>query len=249
LTIRLSKRLQWLADRVPRGSRLADVGTDHALLPISLVETRTVSFAVATDVLPGPYRTALNNVASRGFEDAISVRLGNGLSTVAPSEVDTVVIAGMGGSTATNILKDSPAVVQTVQRLLLQPMNASGSLRRWLCEAGFGIYEEAIVADDGRYYELIAADRSTPPLRAYEPFQGIPDGFELACEFGPILLQVRDDATTSYFQKLTERLEARLSELEKGLSETAREKRELVRKQLQFLWQWASCLKREGGHD
>jgi hypothetical protein len=96
---------------------------------------------------------------------------------------------------------------------------------------------------------LIAADRATPPLRAYEPFQDVPDGFEMASEFGPMLLHVRDDATTSYFQQLTERLEARLSELEKGLSETAREKRELVRKQLQFLWQWASCLKREGGHD
>jgi tRNA (adenine22-N1)-methyltransferase len=248
LTIRLSKRLQWLADRVPPGARLADVGTDHALLPMSLVETRTVSFAVATDVLPGPYQTARNNVVKRGLEGAISVRLGNGLSTVAPSEVDTVVIAGMGGATATTILKNSPAVVRTVQRLLLQPMNASGALRRWLCEAGFGIYDEEIVADDGRFYELIAADRSTPPLRSYEPFKDIPEGFEMASEFGPMLLQATDAATTLYFRQLTEHLQARLGELEKGMSESAREKRTAVRKQLQFLWQFADCLKQEGGY-
>ena len=91
--MKLGSRLAALAAFVPQGTRMADIGTDHAYLPIELVQSDIAVSAVAADVHIGPYQAAKENIKSLGLNNKISVRFGDGLSVLSPGEVDTVVIA------------------------------------------------------------------------------------------------------------------------------------------------------------
>ena len=103
---RLSKRLGAVASYVQKGSRLADVGSDHAYLPLFLVENGIIDYAVAGEVVQGPYQSALTNVVQAGKEELIQVRLANGLAAIESSDrIDTITIAGMGGRLIADILE------------------------------------------------------------------------------------------------------------------------------------------------
>ena len=107
---RLSKRLSAVAAYVQKGSRLADVGSDHAYLPLFLVENGIIDYAVAGEVVQGPYQSALTNVAQAGKEELIQVRLANGLAAIESSDqIDTITIAGMGGRLIADILESDLA--------------------------------------------------------------------------------------------------------------------------------------------
>lgn len=165
--MKLSKRLATIAALVPPGSRLADIGTDHAYLPVYLVTEGVVPFAVAGEVHQGPFRVAGEALARVGLTDKISLRFGDGLAVLAPGEVDTVVIAGMGGPTIVDILTARPEVTAALTRLVLQPMQAAGVVRRWLAGNGWRLVAETLVEEDGRLYEIIAAEQGG--AEEYEP--------------------------------------------------------------------------------
>lgn len=203
---RLSPRLEQIAAWVPRGSRLLDVGTDHALLPIALMERGMISFAVASDIAIGPIRSADENVARAGLRDHISVRHAAGLQSVAPGEVDTVVIAGMGGSTIADILQTSPDIVRNLACVILQPMNAMARLRTTLEQLHLSIQSEQMIAESGKTYQLILAvpqpdicgHRDVTDLDVTYPAPTESDLYNayiardwewLALEFGPLNLQ------------------------------------------------------------
>lgn len=156
--MKLGERLLAIAAMIPHGSRLADIGTDHAYLPLYLAAANQIQAAVAVDVNPGPFASANEAVARSGLSYLIDVRLGDGLRPVAPGEVDVAVIAGMGGITMIQIMEDSPAVLAGLNRLVLQPMVAVTQVRRWLQSHNWCILDETIVEDEGRLYELIAAE-------------------------------------------------------------------------------------------
>ena len=157
--MRLIGRLAALAAFVPQGARLADIGTDHAFLPIELVQDNIIVSAIAGDVHVGPYKAAKEHVEALGLEQKISVRLGNGMAVLSPGEVETVVIAGMGGQTIIEILNNNPEVTRSINRLILQPMVAAASVRRWLEENGWYLVDERLVQDDGRLYEVVVAEQ------------------------------------------------------------------------------------------
>ena len=148
--MKLGHRLKVIASMVPTGLTLADIGTDHAYLPIYLIEQNIVPCAIAGDVHQGPYLTAQNAVSSLQLEHRISVQLGNGLEVVKPGEADVVVIAGMGGATIIDILQSCPEVTRTVKRLILQPMIAASLVRKWLHTHGWWIVEEQLVEEEGK---------------------------------------------------------------------------------------------------
>ncbi len=155
--MKLSKRLATIAALVPPGSRLADIGTDHAYLPVYLVSEGIVPSAVAGEVNQGPFRAAGEALDRVGLTDRIDLRFGDGLAVLAPGEVDTAVIAGMGGPTIVEILDACPEVTASLSCLVLQPMLGGGVVRRWLAASGWHIVAEALVEEDGRLYEVIAA--------------------------------------------------------------------------------------------
>lgn len=157
----LDKRLQAVASLVPQGSRLADIGTDHAYLPVWLVRNGAIASAVAGDIASGPCQAARATVAMYATADKIAVRQGSGLAVLAPGEVDCIAICGMGGSTIINILAADLAVAKAAQRLVLQPMAGAATLRRWLVEQGWHLVREALVEDEPHFYEIICAERGS----------------------------------------------------------------------------------------
>lgn len=155
--MKLSKRLATIAALVPPGGRLADIGTDHAYLPVYLVTEGIVPSAVAGEVHEGPFRSAAEALAGVGLADRIDLRFGDGLAVLAPGEADTAVIAGMGGATIVEILAARPEVTASLSCLVLQPMQGAGLVRRWLAAASWRLVAEALVEEDGRLYEVMAA--------------------------------------------------------------------------------------------
>lgn len=151
----LGVRLSAVAARIRQGARVADIGTDHALLPVWLLQSGRCPSAVASDIGEGPAAAARRTVAGAGLETTISVRVGDGLSPVLPDEVDDVVIAGMGGETIAEILAAAPWVADARYRLVLQPMSKPERLRTFLAENGFSIQEEDVAAEGERLYTVM----------------------------------------------------------------------------------------------
>ena len=155
--MRLGSRLLQCARLVRPGTRAADVGTDHAYLPIWLVQEGRCPFVVATDIHTGPAERAAVSIAEAGLTDRIDVRIGDGLEPVSPGEVDDVVVAGMGGEPIADILRAAPWLRDDRIRLVLQPMSKAELLRRFLLDSGYALFQERAVRDGGRLYTVMAA--------------------------------------------------------------------------------------------
>ena len=160
--IKLSKRLRAVADYVDKGARLADIGSDHAYLPTYLVQKNEVEFAVAGEVVKGPFEIAKNHVAQANLKENIQVRLANGLAAIENvDKIDTIVIAGMGGILISEILEAGKGKLSSVKRLILQANNHGDTLRQWLIEHQFVIKAEQILLEAGKFYEIIVAEPTT----------------------------------------------------------------------------------------
>ncbi len=162
----ISPRLEALARLVTPGGVVADVGTDHALLPIYLIREGLATRVIATDVERGPYSRALSRVEAEGLGDRIEVRKGDGLEPLAPGEVQEVVIAGMGGQTIAAILtRAHPSLLATIDAFLLGPMTGAADLRYWLDRNLYAPVAERLVEDSGRIYEIIKVSRDPNHLQ------------------------------------------------------------------------------------
>lgn len=153
----LSERLSAVARLVGPGKPVLDVGTDHAYLPVYLVGTGVCPSAEAVDIRVSPLENARKHVEASGLSDRIDLRLGDGLSGVAPGRFGTVVIAGMGGELIADIIASSALCRDPDTVFVLQPMTRVSELREYLCENGFTVTDETAVADAGRDYVCIRA--------------------------------------------------------------------------------------------
>ena len=142
---------------VRQGARLADIGTDHAYLPIWLAKRRRIRGAVACDVRPGPLDRARRNILRYGAQDLVSARLSDGLDFVLPAEAEDVVIAGMGGLMMISILERAPWLREEDRRLILQPMTSEPELRSYLAGEGYAVLAERAASEDGHVYAVMQA--------------------------------------------------------------------------------------------
>lgn len=209
--MRLSARLQAIADLVEKGTAVADIGTDHAYLPIFLVQEKVVSRAVAGEVSRGPYKAAEHAINTVGLHDSISLRLGNGLQVLTPGEVNTAVIAGMGGATIIDILLGAPDVVAALNRLIVQPMIAAASVRRWFTDNGWRIIDEVLVLDDGKLYEIIAAEQGH-----------VVENETILDEIGPILWKKKPPLLHVHINHLISQTKRVLEEMTAGKNYSAK---------------------------
>lgn len=193
----LQPRLKLLAELVPEGSRLADVGTDHGYVPVYLRQRGRIPFAIASDIVADPLRHA-RETAAEYMVEGIVFRLCAGLAAIAPHEVDTVLIAGMGGETIRSILSDALWTQEGAHLLLLQPMTKVEYLRKWLADNGYCFTDERLVFDKEHLYPVfIVRGGEMPPLT-------------LAQQYGGVLLE-GDPLYAAY-------LEERIGKLEKAIS-------------------------------
>jgi tRNA (adenine22-N1)-methyltransferase len=155
----LSKRLMKIAENVTKGARLADIGSDHALLPVFLAQQKWIVSAVAGELNAGPFAAASKQVEEAGLNHVIEVRQGDGLEVINGGEVDVITIAGMGGQLIVQILTQGLAKLDQVSRLVLQPNVGEDVVRRWLLEQGWFLSSEVIIEEDGKTYVVLTADR------------------------------------------------------------------------------------------
>ncbi len=154
--LKLSARLA-AAAKMCRDGSLADIGTDHALLPISLVLAGHPR-AAACDIREGPCERARENVARFGLNDCIEVFCRPGLEDIESFAPDNIFICGMGGEMISSILAASEYPKASKCRLILQPQSMQEVLRAYLSSNGFSIIDEQLVLDAGKYYQLICAE-------------------------------------------------------------------------------------------
>lgn len=148
------KRLDVILSLLPRGCRLADIGCDHAYIPISAVQSGAASFAYASDVREGPLQRAKKNVFDAGLDDKIVLALANGLDGAEKYRPDAIVIAGMGGELISEIINKAPFVKSPGVTLILQPMTCPDVLRSYLFHNGFTIERECLAYEDGHIYQI-----------------------------------------------------------------------------------------------
>ena len=157
---KLDPRLQMIASSVPRSSCVADIGTDHAYLPVYLITHDICQRAYATDISPASCRKAAANIAKAGLCEKITVICGNGLSGFSPGTADCIVIAGMGGRNMISILAGAAWLRgrDPACRLVLSPNTNAAELREWLCLHGFSLLSErAAIGDQNRVYTVMSA--------------------------------------------------------------------------------------------
>lgn len=162
--IKLSQRLKKIAGFVEDDARLTDIGSDHGYLPIWLVKNEIISYAVAGEVILGPYQGLNEAVQAHDVEANIKTRLGSGVEVLEEEDnIDTVVVAGMGGLLIIDILKEGleQNKLKNINHLILQPNKDVPALRRWLINHQFYIEDEALVEDKGKFYEIISAKKGT----------------------------------------------------------------------------------------
>ena len=171
--LQLQPRLQLLADLVPDGSRLADIGTDHGYLPVRLLQDGRIPSAIAADVGREPLQHAVRTAEEYGVA-GIDFRLCDGLRGVSPQEVDTIVIAGMGGETMIHILSAADWTKEPNRyTLLLQPMTKTGELRRWLSDNEYRFTAERLVWDKDFLYPVMVVTGGQQSISETEQEYGV----------------------------------------------------------------------------
>ena len=223
----LSRRLTAICDMVRIGRRPADIGCDHAYVPIRLAARNRIDGAIAADVREAPLSIASENIRRHGLADRIETRLSDGFSGIRPGEIDSALIAGMGGMLICRILKEGREILPSLRELIVEPQSDVDQVRYVLTEgiAGvkFRIDDEKLVLERGKYYPVIHAlpsDRETGRHLRQE---------ELL--YGPILLAGKDLVLKEYL----EIRHRKLCEIERSLflirarekSRTARRRNEI----------------------
>ncbi len=193
----MNKRLELIASILPHGRGFADVGTDHGYLPVYMAQHGYSGKIIASDINEGPLSTAVASARQAGVEDRICFRLCDGLDSCGSEELDTVVVAGMGGDTICGILDRADWVMSRDILLILQPMTKAEVLRYWLTNNDFAICGEWLIEENGEIYQILSARfGARTPLSDAELFTG---KYELAV--GNALFPVQLAALIKRFER------------------------------------------------
>lgn len=186
-----------MASFVERGSRVADIGTDHGYLPIALVERGICPCALAMDVREGPLKRAQEHVREHGLDGKIECRLSNGLMQLKPGEADTAVMAGMGGELIVHILEQGRHMWEHLRQAVLSPQSEPDKVRRFLEEEGFSIERESMVQEDGKFYTVLGICRGQMKLSGQAQYL-----------YGKRLIEERNPVLVQFLLKEEERIRA-----------------------------------------
>lgn len=229
--LELSKRLAEIAKLVPQGEIVVDIGTDHAYLPLFLVEEGVCPKAIAVDINEKPYQIAKKAVSQKNLNQKIDVRLGNGLEPLLPGEAKSIIIAGMGGNTIISILEEAEDVLKEASCLIIQSMAYIDTLRLWLFSHNWYFEKEILVKDSGKLYIIIVAK----PGKEKEK-----DIYKL--KWGPRLLESKGDLLKEYLEKLLEEHSRVLKDLASSQKKEAKEKAKIYEETTIEIRKWLACL-------
>lgn len=223
--VQLSHRLRRVADFIPQGAKIADIGSDHAYLPCYLCLQGHIPYAIATEINDGPFQLAKANVRQLGLQERIDVRKGDGLKVLyEDDDVDCIVIAGMGGTLIASILDDGKEKLTSVRKLILQPNVGENLVRSWLSDNGWRIEGETILEEDGKIYEIITASQGNAVLSERELL------------FGPYLMREKNDVFRKKWTRELTNWRRIMTEMEAAkASEAVQEKRDELRRKIKMV--------------
>lgn len=185
--MRVSSRLKAIAEMVRDEEKIIDIGCDHALLDIYLIENKSKLKIIASDIHEKALETAKKNVEKHKLDKKIKLRLGDGLSVVKSGEVETIIMSGMGYQTIMKILKNGN--LEDIHSIIIQSNTDVVKLRKSIIKLGFLIEEEALVKDKNIIYTVIRFERGKDKY-SYEEIY-----------FGPMILRNKDDLFYEYYNK------------------------------------------------
>lgn len=195
----LTNRLLMTAKFVYGGGTLIDVGTDHAYLPVSLIQNGLIKKAVACDIHQKPLENARKTVESYNLSDKITLCISDGLQNINPDEADEIVIAGMGGTLISEIIEKAPWLKNKKKHLILQPQTKAEQLRTFLYNGGYEILEEKAVFEGQRLY-----------IAMHAAFSGEKRDFSLSDTYIGGFRDKKDDAACEYIKRQARHIELKI---------------------------------------
>jgi len=212
--MRLSDRLNTIASYIKKGESIADIGTDHALLPIFLWKHGICSKIIISDINEGPLEKARANINRLCPDMDVDIRIGNGLNNILKNEVNSVIIAGMGGLLIIDILGYDIDKSRSFDRFILQPRNASDKLRIWLYENNFNIHDEKLVLEGKYICEVIEVKPNTSNKTSLMNQDLLKEKeSNLEFEINPILFRNKDPLLKEFIKRKKEREEFIINEI------------------------------------
>ena len=200
----INKRLQLVAEYV-ENRRLADIGSDHAYLPIYLAKNNKIDYAVAGEIVEGPHKVSIKNVREEGLVGTIDCRKAAGLDAIELSDnIEVITICGMGGKLIADILEKGKEKLANKPNLVLQPNVGENFVREKLQELGYEITAENIIEEDGHIYEIIVAKAGEMKLTEEEKV------------FGEYLLKEKNDLFIKKQKLELNKIKYILSQLQKA---------------------------------
>lgn len=172
--VHLSKRLETALQLIAGSETVADIGCDHGRLTAALIQRRACNRVIASDISCASLQKAKDLIAHIGINDAVSFRVGNGLSVLSNHECDTIAMLGMGGTLMTRILDAETVPLKGAKAAVFQPMRAQGEIRKYLYNHNYLITDDVIIQEHGRFYQII---RAVPASAKQETPVGWPYGF------------------------------------------------------------------------
>ncbi len=216
--MKINNRLKAIAMMVEDDAKVMDIGCDHALLDIYLVEEKNIPKCVASDIAEGPIEAAKKNIKLHHLEDKIETKLGNGLD-VYSSDLDTVIISGLGGKTMQGVFYRNLKKLKTINTIILSPNNYQADIKKYLCHKGYYIEEEQMIKEHRIIYQIIKFKKGKKRYTKKEFF------------FGPILLQNKDSLFKEFYSRELKSREILLALLPKNY----RYKRFKTKKEIKLL--------------
>ena len=239
--MKLSERLQYIADEIKKGETMADIGCDHGFLPLYLMEKHKCPKVIMTDVSGGSLKKAETNCKLVKPKGDYELRLGDGIDVLSDGEVDVVVMAGMGGLLIADMLGWNMAKSRSIKRYILQPRNNPGRLRHFLTCSGFSIVKEGIVREGKFLCEILTVESGPAPLFTQEnPQPGYSEDFE----YPDSLISFESPLTEEYLQRHLEiehQILARIEESAKDAEAQGRETRERIDRLNQLIEKWEAA--------
>lgn len=218
----LSKRLSAVAGLVTEGVSVADIGTDHAYIPVYLAEQGRNQKIFAMDVNSGPLERAKAHIREHGLTDQIQTRLSDGLKALFPGEAELMIAAGMGGALTIQILQDAPEIAASICEFVLQPQSEIHKVRAYLNQNHYLLTEEEMVEEDGKYYpmmKLVHGEES--------------EYSELELYYGRLLLRKKHPVLFRYLLREKKLKEELVQKLREQSGEAARVRRKELQHELE----------------
>ncbi len=201
--------MQKIADMVIPKESVADIGTDHGYIPAYLLDEGICTGAILTDIAAGPLQRAKSHFEEYGLN--AEFRQGPGLEIIENGEVSSVIIAGMGGETITDILGKDIEKSHSFRRIIIQPRTYIGELRVWLSENGFRFTDYALCRENKRICEIMAVEPGYAEIKENPVFS----------EF---LLSRKDPLTKEYIERMIRSKKSILKEIKKSKDNSELEK-------------------------